>query len=77
MDEPDAYLRIAGVKVFGKVLGAIYAAVLSASAAEGEHQVCKSAADIALHMVLSQWIDMAEEGEYLAVVFQKLYHRLV
>ena len=63
--------------MLGQMLGAIYAAVLSASAAEGEHQVCKSTADIALHMVLRQRIDMAEEGEYLAVVFQKLYHRLV
>ena len=77
MYEPYLYLRIEAAQMLGQVLCAIYAAVLAASAAEGEHQVCESAFDIALHMVLGQRIDMAEEGEYLAVILKEFYHGLV
>lgn len=77
MYKPDAYLRIAGVQVFGKVLCAINATVLATRASEREHQTCKPAANVAFYMVLRQQIDMAEESENLAVILKEFYHWLV
>ena len=68
-DDADAVFRM---EMLGQMLGAIHRAVLTARAAEGEHQVCEAALQIALHMGISQAIDAVEEGEDLAVVLEKL-----
>ena len=56
---------------------AIDAAVLSARAAEAEHQVFESAFDVACEMGVGQEINMFQEGEYLTVVFEETYHGFV
>ena len=50
------------VYVLSQMLRGIYAAMLSASASEGEHERCKSSLQIARDMCVSQLIDRVEEG---------------
>ena len=55
----------------------VNAAVLSASAAKAEHQVCKSPFHVALDMGISQFVYSVEKGQYFSVVFKKFDYRFV
>lgn len=51
--------------------------MLATRAAKTHHQVGEAPLDIALYRCVDKCIAMVEEGENLAVVFQKLNYRLV
>lgn len=68
----DAYLDAKLLMdVLGQMLGGVDAAVLTAGAAEGEHQTGEATLDIATHMGIGELIDGVEEGEDLAVVLKE------
>ncbi len=70
MGEVDAN-AIFPVEMLGEVLGAIDGAMLTACAAEGEHEVGEAALEVALNMMIGEAIDAVEEGEDLAVVLKE------
>lgn len=65
------------VEMLPQVLGTIDAAMLSAGAAETEHQMGKTALDITGRMLVGQSIDVVEKLQYLPVVFEKPDDRLI
>ena len=65
------------VYVLSEVLCAIDAAVLSACAAEAEHERGEPSLNVAADVCVGKPIDTVEEGEYLAVVLKESDHRLV
>ena len=76
MHNANLYTKLI-VDMFGKMLGRIYAAVLSACASEAEHQTRKTALNVAAHMGVGQFVNVFKECKYFAVVLKKAYHRLV
>lgn len=56
---------------------AINGAMLSSGAAERDLQMLKIALDKTLYMVIHKSIDRVQERQYLAVLFQKIYDRLI
>ena len=68
MAQTDLRLGEFLVDMLSQMLGRVDGAVLSARAAEAEHQRCKTAFHIALHMGIGQLIDVVEKTQNLAVV---------
>ena len=62
------------VKVFGQMLGAVHGAVLPACTAERELQMREVTIYVALHVEVSQSIDMREEIRDFPIVLKELYH---
>ena len=77
MAEINLYLGEMLMDMFSQMLSTIDRAMLSACTAEAEHQAGEATLYVALHMGIGQTIDTFEECEYLAVILQELYHRLV
>ena len=65
------------VQVFGQVLRAVNAAVLSSGASKTKHEMGETALQVALNVMVGQAVNAVEEGEYLTVVLQESYHGLV
>ena len=59
------------MQMFGQMLGTIHTAVLTARAAEGEHEVGEATLDVSFDVGVGQTEDAFEEGQYLAVVFEE------
>lgn len=65
------------VQMFGKMLCAINAAMLPASATKREHDIGESALNITEHMGIGKFIDTVEKFEYFAVIFKETDYRFV
>ena len=70
-------LREAAVQIFCKVLGTVNAAMLTACAAETEHEAGEATLYVARDMCLCQRVYVAEKVEYFSVLFEKVYYRLI
>ena len=65
------------VDMLCEMLSGIDTAMLASCASEAEHQRREASLDISAHMVVGKLIDTVEEGEYLTVVLEEAYHRLI
>ena len=65
------------VQVLSEVLCTIDGAVLTARAAEGEHEIGEAALQVTLNVVVSQAIDAIEKNGNLAVVLEEANNRSV
>ena len=63
--------------VFGKMLCAVHAAVLSSSASEAEHKARKATLYVSAYMVVGQLIHAVEERQYLAIILKEAYDGLI
>ena len=60
-----------------QMFGAIHRTMLASRAAETHHEACESAARICLDMRIHDPVNMFKETDYLPVIFEETYHRLV
>lgn len=58
-------------------LGTIDTTMLTARAAKGHLHMREITLDKSLHMVIHQRIDMLQKRQYLPILLQKIYHRLI
>ena len=63
--------------MLGQMLRRIHTAMLTACAAEREHQRRESTLNVAAHMVVGQLIHRIQKRQYLAIVLQESNHRLI
>ena len=71
MDETDVDVRIFIGKVTGKMFCAVDRAMLTARAAEADHETAESASAVGLHMWVHDTIDMFQETEHFSIVFKE------
>ena len=76
MRNPNLYPELL-VDMLRKVLGAIYGAVLTACASEGEHKTGEASLDISRYMGIGKLIYRVEEGEDFSVVLKETDYRLI
>ena len=65
------------INMLGQMLCGIDRTVLSASTSETKHKRGKATLNITLYMVVSKLIYWFQKLDYLSVVFQKAYNRLI
>ncbi len=65
------------VNMFGKMLGGIYTAMLTAGTSETEHQRGKATLHVAGYMMVGKCIDMLQELQYLTIILQESDNRLI
>ena len=65
------------VDMFGKMLGRIHTAMLTARTTETEHQGGETALDIAIHVMVCQLIDTLQERQNLTIILQESDDRLI
>ena len=76
VDEMDADMVFL-LQMLRQMFGAIDGSVLASRTAESHLQMFKTALDKPLYMMIHEGIDRLEESEDLAVLLQKIYHRLI
>ena len=77
MDETHTDARIFLRKVMRHVLRTVDRSVLTAGAAEADHQAIEPTLHISLHMRIHNTICMLQEAEYLTVILKESDHRLI
>ena len=65
------------IKMLCQMLRGIHTSVLSARAAEGEHDISKTTLQVAAHMRISEAIHTLKKCDNLSVVFQETNHGLI
>lgn len=65
------------MNMFGKMLGRIYTAMLTAGTSETEHQRGETTLHIAVYMMVGKCIDMLKELQYLTIILQESDNRFV
>ena len=65
------------MNMFGKMLGRIYTAMLTAGTSETEHQRGETTLHIAVYMMVGKCIDMLQELQYLTIILQESDNRLI
>ena len=65
------------LQMLRQMFGAIDGSVLASRTAESHLQMFKTALDKPLYMMIHEGIDRLKERENLAVLLQKIYHRLI
>lgn len=64
-------------EVCRQMLGAIDRAMLTSGTAESDLQMVKTSLEEPLHMMIHQRVHGIQEGQYLTVFLQEIYHRLI
>ena len=77
MDETDMDFGVFFCKMAGKMFSAVDRAVLTARAAEADHQAAEASSVIGLYMRIHDTIDMVKEPEYFPVILKKFYNRKI
>lgn len=65
------------MNMFGKMLGRIYTAMLTAGTTETEHQRGETTLHIAVYMMVGKCINMLQELQYLTIILKESDNRLV
>ena len=77
MDETDVDIRILLCQVMRHMLRTIHRAMLTSCAAKADHQACEPSLSVCFHMRINDTVGMLKESEYLTIILQEPYHRLV